>query len=98
MQPVMITAAMVGAEVTKAQQSYLPTAPQEIIQAAIECSEAKEYLLEKRHPQCVKGAIMAFSQENLLHLSSCLHHRDLSRFTIQRIIQEDSVNDDSCNS
>ncbi len=40
MQPVMITAAMVGAEVTKAQQSYLPTAPQEIIQAAIECSEA----------------------------------------------------------
>src|SRR2546423_1190564 len=40
MQPVMITAAMVGAEVTKAQQSYLPPAPQEIIQAAIECSEA----------------------------------------------------------
>jgi len=40
MQPVMITAAMVGAEVTKAQQSYLPTAPQEIIQAAIGCSEA----------------------------------------------------------
>src|SRR2546421_13034063 len=40
MQPVMITAAMVGAEVTKAQQSYLPTAPQEIIQAAIECYEA----------------------------------------------------------
>ena len=40
MQPVMITAAMVGTEVTKAQQSYLPTTPQEIIQAAIECSEA----------------------------------------------------------
>src|SRR5947208_4561368 len=31
---------MVGTEVTKAQQSYLPTAPQEIIQAAIEGSEA----------------------------------------------------------
>src|SRR5947199_6687156 len=31
---------MVGAEVTKAQQSYLPTAAQEIIQAAVECYEA----------------------------------------------------------
>jgi len=40
MQPVMITAAMVGAEVTKAQQSYLATTPQVIIQAAIQCSEA----------------------------------------------------------
>jgi 3-keto-5-aminohexanoate cleavage enzyme len=40
MQPVMITAAMVGAEVTKAQQPKLPTTPQEIIQAAVECYEA----------------------------------------------------------
>src|SRR6266513_5084150 len=40
MQPVMITAAMVGAEVTKAQQPNLPTTPQEIISAAIECYEA----------------------------------------------------------
>src|SRR3989440_6578900 len=40
MQPVMITAAMVGAEVTKEQQPKLPITPQEIIQAAVECYEA----------------------------------------------------------
>ncbi|MFL5703873.1 MAG: 3-keto-5-aminohexanoate cleavage protein [Ktedonobacteraceae bacterium] len=40
MQPVMITAAIVGAEVTKAQQPKLPTTPQEIIQAAVECYAA----------------------------------------------------------
>jgi 3-keto-5-aminohexanoate cleavage enzyme len=40
MQPVMITAAMVGAEVTRAQQPNLPTTPQEIIAAAVECYEA----------------------------------------------------------
>ena len=40
MQPVMITAAMVGAEVTRDQQPNLPTSPQEIISAAIECYEA----------------------------------------------------------
>src|SRR5258708_33797275 len=40
MQPVMITAAMVGAEVTKAQQPKLPSTPQEIIQAAVECHKA----------------------------------------------------------
>src|SRR5437868_5060238 len=40
MQPVMITAAIVGAEVSKAQQPYLPTSPQEIIEAAVECYEA----------------------------------------------------------
>ncbi len=40
MQPVMITAAMVGAEVTKAQQPYLPITPQEIISAAVDCCEA----------------------------------------------------------
>src|SRR5690348_9279576 len=40
MQPVMITAAMVGAEVTKAQQPSLPITPQEIISAAVECNEA----------------------------------------------------------
>ncbi len=40
MQPVMITAAMVGAEVTRAQQPNLPTTPQEIITAAVECYEA----------------------------------------------------------
>ena len=40
MQPVMITAAMVGAEVTKAQQPSLPITPQEIIAAAVECCEA----------------------------------------------------------
>ncbi len=36
MQPVMITAAMVGAEVTRDQQPNLPTSPQEIISAAVE--------------------------------------------------------------
>ncbi len=40
MQPVMITAAMVGAEVTREQQPHLPVTPQEIIQAAVECYEA----------------------------------------------------------
>ncbi len=40
MQPVMITAAIVGAEVTKAQQPNLPTTPQEIIEAAVECYKA----------------------------------------------------------
>jgi len=40
MQPVMITAAMVGAEVTRAQQPRLPVTPQEIIQAAVECHQA----------------------------------------------------------
>jgi 3-keto-5-aminohexanoate cleavage enzyme len=36
MQPVIITAAIVGAEVTKAQQPNLPTTPQEIIEAAVD--------------------------------------------------------------
>ena len=40
MQPVMITAALVGAEVTRTQQPNLPTTPQEIIAAAVECYEA----------------------------------------------------------
>ena len=40
MQPVMITAAMVGAEVTRAAQPNLPTTPQEIVAAAVECYEA----------------------------------------------------------
>jgi 3-keto-5-aminohexanoate cleavage enzyme len=40
MQPVIITAAIVGAEVTKAQQPNLPITPQEIIQSAVECHEA----------------------------------------------------------
>ncbi len=40
MQPVMITAALVGAEVTRANQPYLPITPQEIIGAAVECYEA----------------------------------------------------------
>src|SRR5438105_5089463 len=40
MQPLMITAAIVGAEVTRAQQPYLPITPLEIIQAAVECYEA----------------------------------------------------------
>jgi 3-keto-5-aminohexanoate cleavage enzyme len=39
MQPVMITAAMVGAELTRDQQPNLPTSPQEIISAAVECYE-----------------------------------------------------------
>ena len=39
MQPLIITVAMVGAEVSKAQQPYLPTTPQEIISAAVECYE-----------------------------------------------------------
>ncbi len=40
MQPVIITAAMVGAELTRDQQPNLPTSPQEIISAAVECYEA----------------------------------------------------------
>src|SRR5258708_14516521 len=40
MERVMITAAMVGAEVTKDQQPNLPTTPQEIIAAAVECYKA----------------------------------------------------------
>ena len=40
MQPVMITAAMVGAEVTRDAQPNLPTTPQEIVAAAVECYEA----------------------------------------------------------
>src|ERR1700731_3741804 len=40
MQPVMITAAIVGAEVTRAEQPNLPVTPQEIIAAAVECYEA----------------------------------------------------------
>ena len=40
MQPVMITAAILGAEVTREQQPNLPTSPQEIISAAVECYEA----------------------------------------------------------
>ena len=40
MQPVIITAAMVGAEVTRAQQPHLPITPIEIISAAVACYEA----------------------------------------------------------
>ena len=40
MRPVIITAALVGAEVTKAQQPFLPLTPREIIQSAVECHEA----------------------------------------------------------
>ena len=40
MQPVIITAAIVGAELTRDQQPYLPVSPHEIIAAAIECYEA----------------------------------------------------------
>ncbi|MGZ3646649.1 MAG: 3-keto-5-aminohexanoate cleavage enzyme, partial [Ktedonobacteraceae bacterium] len=40
MQPVIITAAIVGAELTRDQQPYLPVSPNEIIAAAIECYEA----------------------------------------------------------
>ncbi|HZS76060.1 MAG TPA: 3-keto-5-aminohexanoate cleavage protein [Ktedonobacteraceae bacterium] len=40
MQPVIITAALVGAEVTREQQPHLPITPQEIISAAVECYEA----------------------------------------------------------
>src|SRR5436305_10629859 len=39
-QSVMITAAIVGAELTRDQQPSLPTSPQEIISAAVECYEA----------------------------------------------------------
>jgi 3-keto-5-aminohexanoate cleavage enzyme len=37
MQPVMITSAMVGAEVKREQQPHLPITPIEIISAAVEC-------------------------------------------------------------
>ncbi|HKF35481.1 MAG TPA: 3-keto-5-aminohexanoate cleavage protein [Ktedonobacteraceae bacterium] len=40
MLPVIITAAMVGAEVTRDQQPNLPVTPQEIIAAAVQCYEA----------------------------------------------------------
>ncbi|HEX6483629.1 MAG TPA: 3-keto-5-aminohexanoate cleavage protein [Ktedonobacteraceae bacterium] len=40
MQPVMITAAIVGAEVTKEQQPHLPITPQQIVEAAVECYHA----------------------------------------------------------
>src|SRR5579859_6590428 len=39
-QPLIITAAIVGAEVTREQQPHLPMTPQEIIQAAVACHEA----------------------------------------------------------
>jgi 3-keto-5-aminohexanoate cleavage enzyme len=39
-QPVMITAAIVGAEVTKEQQPHLPITPQQIVEAAVECYHA----------------------------------------------------------
>jgi len=40
MQPLMITAAIVGAELTRDQQPNLPLSPEEIISAAVECYEA----------------------------------------------------------
>ena len=40
MQPVMITAAIAGAELTRDQQPYLPITTQEIISTAVECYEA----------------------------------------------------------
>src|SRR5215469_1698899 len=40
MQPMIITAAIVGAEVTREQQPYLPITPQEIISSAVECYQA----------------------------------------------------------
>lgn len=39
-QPLIITAAIVGAEVTREQQPHLPVTPEEIIQAAVACHEA----------------------------------------------------------
>lgn len=39
MQPVIITAAIVGAELSREQQPHLPLSPQEIIAAAVECYE-----------------------------------------------------------
>jgi 3-keto-5-aminohexanoate cleavage enzyme len=39
-QPVIITAALVGAEVTKEQQPHLPITPQQIIEAAVDCHAA----------------------------------------------------------
>ena len=40
MKKLIITAALTGAEVTKAQQPNLPVTPDEIAQAAFECWEA----------------------------------------------------------
>jgi 3-keto-5-aminohexanoate cleavage enzyme len=45
MQPVMIAAAIIGAEVTRAQQPYLPITPQEIVLVAVECYEAGAAIL-----------------------------------------------------
>lgn len=40
MDPLIITAALTGAEVTRAQQPALPISPEEVAQAAAECREA----------------------------------------------------------
>jgi len=40
MQPVMITAAIVGAELTRDQQPNLPISPEEIISTSVECYKA----------------------------------------------------------
>ena len=54
MQSVMITAAIVGAEVTRAQQPYLPITPQEIVQAAVECYEAEAAILHIEDKQIAR--------------------------------------------
>ena len=54
MQPVMITAAMVGAEVSREQQPNLPITPREIIEAAVECHAAGASIIHL-HVRDTKG-------------------------------------------
>src|SRR5947209_3692763 len=52
-QPLMITAAIVGAELTRDLQPNLPVSPQEIISAAVECYKAGSVIIHihVRDPQ-----------------------------------------------
>src|SRR3990167_5988699 len=58
MNPLMITAALVGAELTREKQPYLPLTPEEIIQSGIETHQAGASILhlhvrdEKGNPTC----------------------------------------------
>jgi 3-keto-5-aminohexanoate cleavage enzyme len=54
MQPVIITAAIAGAELTRDQQPNLPISPQEIISAAVECYEAGAAIIHL-HVRDAKG-------------------------------------------
>ena len=76
MQPVIITAAMVGAEVTRDQQPNLPVTPQEIISAAVECYEAGAAIIHIRArcdviTQVSTGGAIWMSAEERLQSIEC---------------------------